>query len=267
MPTINLIKTILPFLILFQGGNSFAATSSFDCVIEPTQTVNIRSPVVGVLKNVTVRRGDNVKKGQILAQLNSSVEAAATKLALYKAKMTTPITTAENKIDFAKRKFDRHRDMYAENFFSAQELEAAESELKLAQSELNMAHENQELAMLEWEYQNAQLKLRTIRSPFNGVLVEQNIYPGEVVEPSGQEADILKLVQLDPLRIYVILPMTAFGKVTKGMEVKINPEIPPDKQFTGKVNIIDKVVDAASGTFGVFVRMANPKLAVPAGVK
>ncbi len=267
MPARSLITSAISALILLQCGTAVAAISTFSCLIEPTQTVSIRSPVIGVLAKVNVRRGDNVKKGQILAQLNSNVEAAATRLAKYKANMTTPITTAENKMDFARRKFARHQGMHAENFISLQELEEVESEFKLAQSELKMSYENQELATLEWEYQDAQLKLRTIRSPFNGVVVGQDIYPGEVVEPGGQDSDILELAQLNPLRVYVILPLTAFGKVEKDMEVKINPERPKGSQFKGKVNIIDKVVDAASGSFGVFIRMANPKLKVPAGVK
>lgn len=267
MPIRSSVTSTLALLVLLQGGSAAASASRFNCLIEPTQTVNIRSPVIGVLKKVTVRRGDYVKKGQVLAQLDSSVELAATRLARYKAKMMTPITTAENKMDFARRKYVRHQGMHAENFVSAQELEEAENEFKLAQSELKMSHENQELAVLEWEYQDAQLKLRTIRSPFNGVVVGQDIYPGEVVEPSREDADILRLAQLDPLRVYVILPLAAFGKVEKDMAVMVYPERPKDSRFSGTVNIIDKVVDAASGTFGVFLEMANPNLTVPAGVK
>lgn len=98
-------------------------------------------------------------------------------------------------------------------------------------------------------------------------MVNQNIYPGEVVEPSGQKKSILKLAQLNPLRVYVILPMSAFGKVTSGMKVNVNPELPIGGQYFGNVNIIDRIVDSASGTFGVFLEVPNPKLDVPAGVK
>ncbi len=139
--------------------------------------------------------------------------------------------------------------------------------MKLAEAELKLAQENKEVAKLEWQQQSAQLNLRTIRSPFDGVVVNQNIYPGEVVEPSGQKKSILKLAQLNPLRVYVILPMSAFGKVTSGMKVNVNPELPIGGQYFGNVNIIDRIVDSASGTFGVFLEVPNPKLDVPAGVK
>ncbi len=247
-------------------GNAQSA-ALFDCMTEPTQTVDIRSPVVGLLEKVNVRRGDKVRKGQIIANLESSAETASVALALYKSEMTAPTITAENKIKFAKRKFERRREMQAQNFMSGQERDEAEAEMKLAEDELKLAQENKAVAGLEWRQQRSLLNLRTIRSPFDGVVVDQSLYPGEVVEPSDQKKSILKLAQLNPLRIYVILPMSAFGKVTPGMKVDVHPEPPIGGHFIGNVNIIDRVVNAASGTFGVFLEVANPSLGVPAGVK
>jgi RND family efflux transporter MFP subunit len=259
--------TYLTFIAVIFSFNAAHSAESFECLIEPTQTVDIKSPVVGLLQKMTVRRGDTVHEGQELAYLESSAETAATALALFKSEMTAPTTSAENKIEYARRKYQRRKEMRAENFISEQELDEAESELKLAESELKMAIENKELAKLEWQQQNSLLNLRIIHSPFDGVVVEQNIYPGEVVEPGGQKENILKLAQLNPLRVYVILPMSAFGKVTTGMQVNVTPELPIGGNYRGAVKIIDRVVDAASGTFGVFLEVANPKLTVPAGVK
>lgn len=257
----------LLLLLAIQTSTTAHAGAVFDCMIEPTQTVDIISPVSGLLEKVNVQRGDKVRKGQVLANLESSSEIAATALAHYKSKLTAPTLTAQSKIEFAKRKFERRKGMHAENFMSAQELEEAENELQLAQSELKLALENKEVAKLEWKQQSSLLALRTIRSPFDGIVVEQNIYPGEVVEPSGQKKNILKLAQLNPLRVYVIMPMNAFGKITTGMKVGVEPEHPVGGHYMGKVNIIDRIVDAASGSFGVFLKVPNPKMDVPAGVK
>jgi RND family efflux transporter MFP subunit len=246
---------------------SNAQAAVYDCLIEPTQTVDISSPVVGLLEKVNVRRGDKIHKGQVIASLESTAETASAALARYKSEMTAPTETAKNKIEFAKRKFERRRDMHAQNYMSAQEQDEAEGEMKLAETELKLAQENKAVAKLEWQQQSSLLNLRTIRSPFDGVVVDQVLFPGEVVEPSGQKKSILKLAQLNPLRVYVILPMSAFGKVTTGMKVDVNPELPVGGRYLGSVNIIDRVVDAASGTFGVFLEVANPTLNVPAGVK
>lgn len=247
--------------------NSALSSSMFECMIEPTQNVDISSPVVGLLEKVEVQRGDKVHKGQVIATLESSAETASAALAHYKSELTAPTETAKSKIEFAKRKFQRRSDMHAENFMSAQDQEEAENELKLAEAELRMAEENKEIAKLEWQQQSGLLDLRTLRSPFDGVVVDQLLYPGEVVEPSGQKKSILKLAQLNPLRAYVILPLSAFGKIKIGMRVDVNPELPVGGHYTGTVTIIDRVVNAASGTFGVFLKVANPRLDVPAGVK
>ncbi|UUZ69411.1 HlyD family efflux transporter periplasmic adaptor subunit [Polaromonas sp. P2-4] len=150
---------------------------------------------------------------------------------------------------------------------STQERDEAEGDMKLAEAELHLAHENKQMAKLEWQQQSSLLNLRTIRSPFDGVVVDQLLYPGEVVEPSGQKKAILKLAQLDPLRVHVILPMAAFSKIKSGMEADIKPETPIGGRYVGKVKTIDRLVDAASGTFAVFLEIQNPKLDVPAGVK
>jgi RND family efflux transporter MFP subunit len=265
--TTKTLPRLLPGLLATLLYSNAQSAAMFDCLIEPTQTVEISSPVVGLLEKVNVRRGDKVRKGQIIANLESTAETASAALARYKSEMTAPTETAKNKIEFSKRKFERRRDMHAQNFMSAQEQDEAEGEMKLAEAELKLAQENKEVAKLEWQQQSSLLDLRTLRSPFDGVVVDQMLYPGEVVEPSGQKKTILKLAQLNPLRVYVILPMSAFGKVKPGMKVEVEPELPVGGHYLGNIIIIDRIVNAASGTFGVFLEVANPKLDVPAGVK
>ena len=264
--THNQIKFHGALLTILLSINAQAA-STYECLIEPTQTVDISSPVTGLLDKVYIKRGDRVKKGQVIATLESKAEAASTALARYKSEMTAPMVTAESKVDFAKKKYQRRQEMFEQNYMSAQERDEAESEYKLALSELKLAQENKEIAKLEWQQQNSLLNLRTIHSPLDGVVVNQIIFPGEVVEPSGQKKAILKLAQLNPLRVYVILPMASFGKVKMGMKVDVKPEHPIGGHYFGTVLIIDRIVDAASGSFGVFLEIANPKLDVPAGVK
>jgi RND family efflux transporter MFP subunit len=247
--------------------NNAQSAATFDCLIEPTQTVDISSPVAGLLEKVNVRRGDKVYKGQILANLESSADIASAKLARYRSEMTAPTATAENKITFAKRKFERRREMHAQDFMSEQEQDEAEADMKLAEAELKLAQENKEVAKLEWEQQSSLLELRTFRSPFDGVVVSQLLYPGETVDPGSQKKTILKLAQLNPLRVYVILPVAVFGKVKHGMKVGVTPELPVGGHYSGSVSTIDRIVDAGSGTFVVFLKIANPKLDVPAGVK
>lgn len=243
------------------------AGSVFECLVEPNQTIDVRAPVSGRLEAVHVSRGDKIVRGQDIAALESSAEQAAVALARHKAEALGPILTAERKVEFTTRKFQRHRAMQAQDFMSTQERDDAEAEMKLAEAELHVARENKELARLEWQQQKALLDLRTLRSPFSGVVTEQVLYPGEVVNPADSEKPILKLAQLDPLRVQVILPLTEFGRIKSGMAASITLEELVGGRYTGHVNTVDRVVNAASGTFVAFLEVRNPALNIPAGLK
>jgi RND family efflux transporter MFP subunit len=243
------------------------ATGTFECLIEPTQYVEIRSPVVGTLEQVFVRRGGRVKKGQVIVTLESKAERAAAELARFKSEMQGPTQAAAAKLEFAKRKAERRRQMHQENLMSAQEADDAEAELRTAQAELQVAQENQQVARLEWQERNELLNRRTIVSPFDGVVAHQLLYPGEIVDPNDPKKPILKLAQIDPLRVHVVLPRTLFGKIRKGMVGEITPEAPAGMRVSGTVEVVDAIIDAASGTFGAFLEVRNPKLDIPAGLR
>jgi RND family efflux transporter MFP subunit len=252
---------------LLAAAQQLHAASSYSCLIEPAEAVELGTAVSGVLDRVYVARGERVKQGQLLATLDSRAEQAATALALYKSRLAGPTELAQAKIEFATRKFQRRRDMAADKLLSQQDSDDAEAELKQAQGELKTAQENREIARLDYLHQQSQLALRVVKSPFNGVVVDQMIWPGETVEPGATKHAILKLARLDPLRVRVILPMQDFGKFTPGMDATIVPEILPDKSYGARISSVDPTIDAASGTFVVFLDMPNRRLDMPSGVK
>ncbi|KRE89049.1 hypothetical protein ASG87_05760 [Frateuria sp. Soil773] len=243
------------------------AATSHDCLIEPAETVELGTAAGGVLDRVFVRRGDRVKQGQPLATLDTRAELAAAALAHYRSELAGPTEQAQAKIEFSKRKFARRKDMAAEKLMSQQDSDDAEAELRQAQADLKVAKENREVARLEYQQAQAQLALRTVRSPFDGIVVDQMIWPGETVEPGATKHAILKLARLDPLRVRVVMPMQAFGQFEKGMAATIVSEIQPDKPYAARVSSVDPTIDAASGTFVVFLDLPNPKFDTPSGVK
>ncbi|MFK2904915.1 efflux RND transporter periplasmic adaptor subunit [Dyella ginsengisoli] len=246
---------------------SLHATSSYDCLIEPAETVELGTAVGGVLDHVYVKRGDRVKQGQLLAALDSRAEQAAAALALYKSRLAGPTDLAQAKIEFSTRKFQRRRDMAADKLLPQQDSDDAEAELRQAQGELKTAQENREVARLEYLQQQSQLALRVVKSPFSGVVVDEMIWPGETVEPGAAKHAIVKLARLDPLRVRVILPMQDFGQFTPGMSATIVPEIQPGKSYSAKVSSVDPTIDATSGTFVVFLDLPNRRFDMPSGVK
>jgi RND family efflux transporter MFP subunit len=265
---VSLCNYLLPrhVIIFLALGSSLSSAASYDCLIEPNQSLEISSAVTGVVDKVLVKRGDRVSKGQVVFTLDSHVETAAAELAKFKSQSLGAIKSAQSKIEFSQKKFERRREMAAENLLPKQERDDAESELRLAEAELVAAKESKEQAALEYKQQSSLLALRTIRSTIDGVVVDQMLFPGETAEPGGKKP-VLKLAQLDPLKVRVMLPMAVFGKVKLGSAVEVNPEHAPTTKLRATVRHTDKVLDAASGTHIVFLDAPNKALSIPAGTK
>jgi RND family efflux transporter MFP subunit len=263
---LNKLSRLLAFSCLVLAADVRAA-ATFDCLIEPTQTIELRSTVGGRIERIAARRGDKVQKGQVLVMLESSAERAAADSARYRAEMEGEEAVARTKLEYAKRTYERKRDMHADKLMSGQERDDAEGEMRAAQAELQLAQDNRRVAALEADEQSALLSRRSIRAPFNGVVADQLMYAGEVIEPGDPKKPILKLAQLDPLRVHIIMPRTAFGKLKKGMRVQVAPELATTARVEGVVVVIDSLINAASGTFGVFLEVPNPDSNIPAGIK
>jgi RND family efflux transporter MFP subunit len=240
--------------------------ADYECLIEPYQSLEISSAVIGVVDKVGVKRGDRVSKGQVVFTLESNVEAAAAELAKFKSQSLGAVKAAQSKIEFTQKKYERRKEMALENLTSKQERDDAESELRLAEVELLVAKESREQAALEFKQQSSALALRTVRSTLDGVVVDQMLYPGETAEPGGKKP-VLKLAQLDPLKVRVILPMAVFGKIRPGQAIEISPEHAPRNKLHTTVRHTDKLLDAASGTHVVFLDLPNKVLNIPAGTK
>lgn len=235
-------------------------------MIEARQAIEIRSPVEAMIESVRVRRGDSVTKGQILVTLESGPERAALALAQARAQAVGEIKTAEARVDITLKKLRRAESLVKENFISVNARDEAEAEHKLASEELRRTQENQKIAAHEAKRAAEVLAMRTIRSPFSGVVVEVLLKPGEFGAITFKDP-ILKLAEIDTLHVEAILPVSLYGKVTTGQRASVMPEQPVGGRYDTVVKIVDRVVDSASGTFGVRLELSNRKGTLPAGVR
>jgi RND family efflux transporter MFP subunit len=259
--------TVIPILLLFLPpiiGRAVGGTvAELDGLIEPYVFVNVGSPTRGILELVSVDRGDLVENGQLLARLESAVEEASVELARARAEMTAPIELRQARLQFVQRDQTRKKDLYDKDVISFYDTDQAETEKVAAQCDLDEAEERRRLAGLELEQAETILERRTIRSPIDGVVVERYLSPGEYIE----DQPVLKLAQMDPLNVEVIAPVTLLGFIKVGARAEVRPEAPINGVYVGRVTIVDRVIDAASGTFGVRVELKNPKYEIPAGLK
>jgi len=211
------------------------AADHFRGLLEPSEIVDLSSQTPGVIEEILVDRGDRVKKGQVLVRLKDSVEK-------------TTVDLAMARLEFGKRKVQRNEDLYKKELISIHDKDEMETEVKLAELQLREATEK--------------LRLRTIVSPVDGVVVKRLLSPGEYVG----EGSIMTIARVDPIYVEVFVPTSMFGKIRKGMQAEIRPEPPAGGVYRGRVVVVDEVIDAASGTFGVRAELPNPDSRVNAGM-
>ncbi|HSV84552.1 MAG TPA: efflux RND transporter periplasmic adaptor subunit [Ramlibacter sp.] len=243
-----------------------AAANPYECLIQPSQTVELRSAVEGVIEKVFVQRGDRVRAGQVVVQLESAPEASAVQLARVRAEAQGRLTSAQRRLDYATRKLERNEKLQAQSFVSAQVRDEAEAEQRILEAELRQAREEREVA--SWDHRHTQdlLARRTLRSPFDGIVLDRMLNPGDLAEAGTGRKAILKLVQVEPLRVEVVLPIAAYGRLKAQTKAEVVPE-GVGGRHTATVKVIDSVFDTASGTFGVRLELPNAGGGVPAGIR
>ena len=235
----------------------------FECLIQPDELVHISSPINGVLDEVYVDDSDHVKKSQKLARLESSVQKAAVDVAKAKANRKDEIHLKETDLAFTKRKLDRIIELHNKHSVSPSEKDRAETAVTLAEIELQKVRNNNELANLEYIKAKRALEKRTIRSPINGIIVTRTASPGESVEGTP----IFTIAKVEKLKVELIVPVEYFGLIKVGMKARVIPEIVNKSEYTATVSVVDKVIDAPSGTFSVRLSLPNPDQALPGGLK
>ena len=245
------------------SGLGWAEPIVIEGLIEPYMIVNVGSPVRGILESVKVDRGDMVKKGQVLATLESDVERATMTLARARAEMEQTVRAGEARLEFSLRKQKRFEELYKKKVIPFTDMDEARTASELALVELEEAKENKRIAGLEYKRSVAVVRRMSIHSSISGVVMERFLSPGERVE----DEPVLKLAQIHPLYVEVYAPVELLGAIKVGMPADVTPEEPVGNVYKAKVIIVDRVVDAASGTFGVRLELPNPQYRLPAGLK
>jgi RND family efflux transporter MFP subunit len=244
-----------------------AAAAEFDCIIQPRQILELRSPLEGLIERVTVDRGDFVARGQEVAVLDTSVEKVAAAIAKQRSEMEGAVQAGKSRVEFSTNKARRSEELHQGKFVSAQSRDEAMTEKALAEAELRDAADNRKLAALEFQRQQEIIRLKTIRSPINGVVTERILNPGEFAEAGVGRKPLMKLAEIDVLYVEVLLPSEAYGKVQRGAPIEVLPEIPAGTRHRAVIKVIDTVLDPASGTFGLRMELPNPGRKIPAGVR
>ncbi len=257
------IVTILFFVSSALQAQQTLPENEHDCFIVPSVMADVGSPVRGVVARLLVDRGDSVSQGQPIAELESDMEQIMLSHAQARVDMTSELAARDADLKLATQELTRVEDMHAQLLAPSQQRDESRARKQIAKAGLAQALENRELIKIELKRAKHELEQRTLRSPTNGVVVEQFIVPGEFIN----DEPIMNIAMLDPLRVEVVLPANLFGSVRVGGRASITPELETDIPLTATIDAVDGLLDTRSGTFGVRLKLPNANMAIPSGQK
>ena len=195
----------------------------------------------GQVKAVFVKRGDRVKKGQLLLQLDNTLIKQSV------AAASQNIETVKAQAALAKSVYEKQKNLWEQNIGSEIQLltaktnaEALGSQLKAAMEQLGMAKD--------------QLAFTSVKSDVDGVAEEVNVKVGEIFMGAGQ----LKIVNTDRLKLTSQVPENYAGKIKVGTEVSlIFPDL--EKTIDSKLTVVGNVIDPLSRSFFVEAKLPMDK--------
>jgi membrane fusion protein (multidrug efflux system) len=197
--------------------------------VAAVQQAGIYPKVSGTLDHVYVDMGSPVRRGQMLALIDTTE--------LFQTRQQAA-ATAQN----ARLTYRRTKDLYDQKLVAAQDIENAEAAMKVAVAALDIA--------------TTRLDYARITAPFSGTITKKFLDPGAVV--SALTSTLFTLMDPDRMKIIINILEQDIPRVTMGLEASVSVDAFPGKKFTGTVSKFSQAVDLATRTMAVEVDIPNP---------
>ena len=243
--------------------------------VEPLQNFEAHAPVGTTVKKILVREGDQVKKGQLLLQLNDAQarsQAARVQAQVLAAEadlnaiqkggnheeiltLGSQITKARTDCDTAQRNLNALRRLREQGAASPGEIKNAEDQLNRANADLDLLLQKQknrysqpEIDRVEAQKSEAQAAYRAaedllnqlnIRAPFDGVVYSLPVQQGAYLNPGDlvlQEADLSKV------RVRAFVDEPDIGRLAPGDKIEVTWDALPERTWEGAVSVVPAVI-------------------------
>ncbi len=194
--------------------------------------VTPRNGTGGQVKEIHVKKGDMVKKGQLLLKLDDVL-------------LQQQLATAKQQVEFAKNLYDRRKNLWAQQIGSEVELVTAKNQVDQAQRQV--------------DFVNKQIELTNVYADISGVADDVNIRLGEFFSGNNQ----IRIVNTNDLKAVAQVPENYLGQVKVGSNVKVVvPEL-NNKTIDTKISVTGKTIDASNRGFYVEAKLPYDKLFYP----
>ncbi len=249
------LKCLACGLVILSGAElCSAAGPKYQGITRPSKMVILAFDRPGRISEVTVKDGDTVKVGQVLARLDDAEEKI--NLAKLKTEADKVMHVDAAIAELGQKKVDLARVREAAKAGAATELEVEHAKLavKIGDMKVALAHLEQKQRVLEYERERVRLDRMKLKSPIDGKVEQRFLSEGESADA---HAKVIRLVRIDPLWIDVPLPEVRAEALSVGRKAKIT--YASGESISGEVVFRSAIVDPASGTLTVRVEAPNPK--------
>ena len=237
---------------------------ALDCMIKPKNMIDLVAVEEGRIEQVAVSRGDRIKKGDLVVQLDDTVQRLQVQMAEVRKNSDVEVQAGATRLAKRERELDRATQLREREAGTAIAVEEAEIELALSKLAAEEAGIAQELAAIQHLQAQELLARRRITSPVDGVIASVHAAPGEFAH---DQLKIMTIAEIDPLHVEVFAPPEYYRQITIGDVYEVSQIAPLEGRYAAEVTVVDPVFDAASGTFGVQLEIANEKGEIPAGTR
>ncbi|HEY1327288.1 MAG TPA: efflux RND transporter periplasmic adaptor subunit [Casimicrobiaceae bacterium] len=218
--------------------------------LQPVRQAIVKAKVAGDVKQVTVREGESVRAGQVLARIDT------TDLEAKLADRIGALESARAQLALAEKTRSMNVRLLNDKFISQNAFDSAESSFNVARGNVKSMEAQVQLA------RNA-LKDADAVSPLNGMVARRHVQPGEKVP---MEAPLVTVVDLTDLEVQALVPAIDVPELRIGMPVQLTVDGFGDRRFTGRVERINPSTEAGTRAILVYVALSNQDATLRAGM-
>jgi len=226
----------------------------FDGFTEAADDVMVSGSDLGRIQSITVKMGDYVQAGDVLAELDDSLQRASLAISRAQADAEGEIQLALADESLQRLRTEKLRQLARDSMARPDELRRAEAELQSATARVRIAKEQQHLRRLQVQRDELQLESRKVIAPTSGVIARVLRAAGEYITPA--DAAIFQLLTVDRLEAVFNIPVEHINLVGKGDRVRVFLRS-QSKTVDAVVDRMSPSIDGQSGTIQIRIIIDN----------
>jgi len=224
--------------------------------LKARETGLLSPKVAGNVEAVLVDIGKKVRTDQVVIRIDrTNFELAVKQASAALATAKSAVSQARVQFEHAEKKYRRAANLLAEKVIPQGRFDTAEAGHKATRQGLAAAKDQRNQAEVALQTAMQHLKDTQIRSPISGVVVERNVEVGQSVAPG---APLLRILDQSTLKADINLPESDFARIAAGTPAVIQVDAFQGQQFSGKVMLVNPMVDRKTRTFRVRIEAPNP---------